>query len=139
MLMKYSDGYHHIGVPTEDMDKTTAFYTGLGFEEIWAAPAGDVKFFRCGSVEVESYTVESSAKKYGSVDHIALNCTDITACVQAIREQGYKIADGPTYLPFLEHGVLYVMIDGPNVEKIEFVQEFVSDEERELHRKNLGV
>ena len=139
MLMKYSDRYHHIGIPTEDMDQTTAFYTGLGFEQRWVSPDGSVKFFRYGGVEVESYIKNPSAKQYGAVDHIALHCTDITACVNAIREKGYKIADGPTYLPFLEHGVLYIMIEGPNVEKIEFVQEFISDEEGELHRKNLGV
>lgn len=139
MLMKYVDGYAHIGVPTEDMNKTTEFYTGLGFTERWVSPDATVKFFRHGIVEVESYIKDSTAKHYGSTDHIALNCTDITSCVNSIREKGYKIAEGPTYLPFLAHGVIYIMIDGPNVEKIEFMQEFTSDEERDLHRKNLGA
>jgi len=140
MIMQYTEDYHHFGYPTDDMKATEDFYTSLGFKLRWETPGDDnkVKFFQYGDIMVEVYT-GTPAKKYGSIDHMAFNCTDITACCKAIKDQGFKIVDGPTFLPFLEHGVLYIMIEGPNVEKLEFVQEFRSEDEKEKHCAALGI
>ena len=116
-------GLQHIGVPTNDIDKTIAFYTALGFEVAHRADNGaePVAFLRLGDLMIETYQNGRAAGTAGAVDHIALNVTDV--------ERARNIADGlglevieEGRLPFWENGVKYFTILGPNGEKLEFNQ-----------------
>lgn len=141
MLTRYVDGYQHIGIPTDDMEKTTEFYLSLGFKLKYETinNGNQVKFFECGNILIETYVRDGGASNtIGAIDHIALNCTDIAACVKAAREEGYEFREGPEFLPFWEHGVAYITILGPNQEIIEFIQKFSSEEEKEKAVKELG-
>ena len=141
MLTNYVEGYQHIGIPTDDIKKTSEFYLGLGFKLKWETTYGGhpVKFFEHGNILIETYEKDGGASNAtGAIDHVALNCTDIVACVKEIREAGYYINEGPAFLPYWEHGVEYVTILGPNHEIVEFIQKFSSEEEKEKAVKALG-
>ncbi len=141
MLTQYVDGYQHIGIPTDDIEKTAKFYLGLGFKLKWETTYGGnpVKFFEWGDIIIETYEKDGGASNtIGAIDHIALNCTDIVACVKELKEEGYEFREGPAFLPYWEHGVEYVTILGPNQEIVEFIQKFKSEEEKEKAVKALG-
>lgn len=141
MLTNYVDGYQHIGIPTDDIEKTAEFYKGLGFELKWETNYGGqpVKFLQWGPIIIETYEKEGgAANAIGAIDHIALNCTDIIACIEEAKKSGYVFREGPAYLPYWEHGVAYVTILGPNQEIVEFIQKFNSEEEKEKAVKALG-
>ncbi len=142
MLTKYVEGYQHIGIPTDNMKKTTEFYEGLGFKLKWETVYGGnvVKFFEHGSIIIETYEKDGGATNItGAIDHLALNCTDIAACVKEVKASGYQINEGPAWLPYWEHGVAYVTILGPNHEVVEFIQKFESEEEKEKALGKLGL
>jgi len=141
MLTDYVDGYQHVGIPTDDMEKTRNFYEGLGFKLKYATEncGNKVCFFEHAGVLVETYEKsEGATNKTGSIDHIALNCTDIVACVNAARKAGYVFNEGPGFLPFWDHGVMYVTILGPNSEVVEFIQKFSSESEKERALRECG-
>lgn len=142
MLTNYVEGYQHIGIPTDDIKKTEEFYVGLGFNLKWETVYGGhpVKFFEHGSIIIETYEKDGGATNVtGAIDHIALNCTDIVSCVKEVKETDYTINEGPAFLPYWEHGVVYVTILGPNHEVVEFIQKFGSEEEKEKAVSELGI
>lgn len=141
MLTQYVDGYQHIGIPTDDINKTEQFYLSLGFKLKWETEYGGnpVKFFEYGNILIETYEKDGGASNtIGAIDHIALSCTDIVACVKEARAQGFEFREGPAFLPYWEHGVEYVTILGPNQEIVEFIQKFKSEEEKERAVAELG-
>ena len=120
---KIATGVQHIGVPTNDIEKTIAFYTALGFEVAHRADNNGelVAFLRLGDLVVETYQNYKAVGQAGAVDHIAINVTDV--------EEARRIADSmhlevieEGQLPFWDNGVKYFTILGPNREKLEFNQ-----------------
>lgn len=120
---KIATGIQHIGVPTNDIEKTIAFYTALGFQVALRTQNGDeqVAFLRLGDLVVETYQNFKAVGEAGAVDHIAINVTDVdearriadSMCLEVIEEG---------QLPFWDNGVKYFTILGPNREKLEFNQ-----------------
>ena len=142
MLTNFVDDYQHIGIPTDDINKTAEFYESMGFKLKWETVYGGnpVKFLEHGNIIIETYEKDGGATNAtGAIDHLALNCTDIVACVKEVREAGYHINEGPAFLPYWEHGVAYVTILGPNHEVVEFIQKFASEEEKEKAVKALEL
>ena len=120
---KIATGVQHIGVPTNDIEKTIAFYTALGFEVAHRADNNGelVAFLKLGDLVVETYQNFKAVGQAGAVDHIAINVTDV--------EEARRIADSmhlevieEGQLPFWDNGVKYFTILGPNREKLEFNQ-----------------
>ncbi len=120
---KIATGIQHIGVPTNDIEKTIAFYTALGFEVAHRADNNGelVAFLRLGDLVVETYQNFKAVGVAGAVDHIAINVTDV--------EEARRIADAMRLevieegkLPFWDNGVRYFTLLGPNREKLEFNQ-----------------
>ena len=116
-------GLQHIGVPTNDIEATIAFYVSLGFEVAHRADNNGelVAFLRLGDLTIETYQNFKAVGEAGAVDHIAINVTDV--------EEARRIADAMRLtvieegrLPFWENGVKYFTILGPNREKLEFNQ-----------------
>lgn len=125
-VTNYVTGYQHVGIPTNDMEKTIAFYTALGFTIKWETENnGRVVFFECGDVLVETYEKDGQAAGVrGAIDHIALAVSDIEKVQAEVEKTGYPIVEGPAFLPFWENGVKYICVQGPNTEIIEFLQKF---------------
>ena len=95
-LKNYSTGVQHIGIPTNDIEKTVEFYHKLGFETAFETVA---------------------------IDHVALDVRDIEEIFQYINEAGLNSTqDTIHFLPFWENGVKFFTIEGPNKEKVEFSQ-----------------
>jgi len=114
-------GIQHLGIPTTDIAATIAFYEGLGFETTWTN--GEVAFLQLGTLVVETYIADEVAMKNGAIDHVALNVKDIEAAWRDAQACGYETEDKEiNFLPFLENGVRFFTIIGPNREKVEFNQ-----------------
>ncbi|QAT50307.1 VOC family protein [Caproiciproducens sp. NJN-50] len=126
-LQELTAEIQHIGIPTDDIGKTVAFYTGLGFETVLRTKnetANEpVAFLRLKNLTIETYETRTAKKQAGAIDHIALNVADIDRTFQAAKAEGYSLLDKEVrFLPFWEHGVRFFTIEGPNAEKIEFSQ-----------------
>ena len=91
-LGNFAKGLQHIGLPTNHMDTTIAFYEGLGF-----------------------------TKKYETLNEKAGERVVFLELKGLAQEQGYEIvSNGIEALPFWEKGVRFFLILGPNQERIEF-------------------
>lgn len=118
-------GLQHIGLPTNNIEKTIEFFQTFGFTIDWRSEKPEdsyVCFLKNGSCMIEAYYTENPAMENGAVDHIALNVTDLDAMYEYAKSKGYESIEGPNFLPFYENGVRYFIILGPNHEKLEFNQ-----------------
>lgn len=125
--MKLSDsvnGLQHIGIPSEDLQKSVAFYEALGFTKIYETPNGgeNVAFLELGGLVIELYGNRPIKGQSGSIDHIALNSTDIQASYAACKELGLTFFEHITPLPFWKNGIQYFSVIGPSKEIVEVCQ-----------------
>lgn len=119
-------GYDHVGIPTNDMEATIAFYEALGFHKKWETENnGRVVFFELGDIIIETYEKGGQASGIrGAIDHVALRVSDIKKVEEEVRKIGYPIVEGPCFLPFWENGICYICVQGPNMEILEFLQKY---------------
>ena len=120
---KLATGVQHIGVPTNDIAKTIAFYEKLGFENAHQVDNNGemVAFLKLGDLVIETYQNGKAVGVAGAVDHIAINVTDVDAARAIADEMGLEVIEAGQ-LPFWTNGVKYFTVLGPNQEKIEFNQ-----------------
>ncbi|MBR2528007.1 MAG: VOC family protein [Blautia sp.] len=126
-IADYATGLQHIGIPTKDIDETVLFYTELGFEVAHSTSdpntGGRVLFLKLGNLLLETYEAEDAPSCRGSIEHIAINVTDVEAVYDTICKRGMNsLEDVIHFLPYWEKGVRYFTIEGPNKEKVEFSQ-----------------
>lgn len=128
-------GFQHLGLPVTDLQKSKAFYTGIGFAEVMVRelPQGD-DVIRVAMLELNGFVLELyqltgddldeiRSRQHGHLDHFALDVRDIDAALAAVRAAGLQpLEESPVFLPFWEKGVYYFNILGPDGEKIEFNQ-----------------
>ena len=105
-MKEYLTGIQHIGIPTKDMDATVAFYQKLGFEiafeTINEANGARVVFLKLNNLVIETYEEKEIKMEYGSIDHLAIDVTDIEKTYEEVCALGLN--------------------NGPNRECIEFSQ-----------------
>ena len=120
---KIATGLQHIGVPTNDMASTLAFYTALGFEVAHQTENNGelVAFLKLGDLMIETYQNGKAVGEAGAVDHIAINVTDVQEARRIADGMGLEVIEEGK-LPFWQNGVQYFTILGPNREKLEFNQ-----------------
>ncbi|MBQ6324547.1 MAG: VOC family protein [Clostridia bacterium] len=120
---KLATGLQHIGVPTNDIEATVAFYTALGFEVIFRTDNNGelVAFMQLGDLVIETYQNFKAVGTAGAVDHIAINVTDVDEARRIADAMHLEVIEEGA-LPFFERGVKYFTILGPNREKLEFNQ-----------------
>lgn len=126
-LKNYSTGIQHIGNPTNDIEKTIAFYKELGFETalqtINKEADEKVAFLKLKTLVIETYENKAAKLESGAIDHVAIDVNDIEEVYQYISEKKLNTTnDTIHFLPFWKNGVRFFMIEGPNMEKIEFSQ-----------------
>ena len=116
-------GLQHIGVPTNDIERTIAFYTALGFQVAHRANNNGelVAFLQLGDLMVETYQNGKAVGQAGAVDHIAINVTDVDKARRIADDMNLEVIEEGC-LPFWTNGVKYFTILGPNREKLEFNQ-----------------
>ena len=126
-LKNYSTGIQHIGIPTNDIEKTIAFYKELGFETalqtINKEADEKVAFLKLKTLVIETYENKAAKLESGAIDHVAIDVNDIEEVYQYISKKKLNTTnDTIHFLPFWENGVKFFTIEGPNMEKIEFSQ-----------------
>ena len=126
-LRTYSTGIQHIGIPTNDIEKTIAFYKELGFETalqtINKEADEKVAFLKLKTLVIETYENKAAKLESGAIDHVAIDVNDIEEVYQYISEKKLNTTnDTIHFLPFWKNGVRFFTIEGPNMEKIEFSQ-----------------
>lgn len=126
-LGDFALGLQHVGLPTNDLKATIAFYESLGFETVYQvkneAAGEDVAFLRLKNLTIEAYENGRAAMQSGAIDHIAIDVSDAEAAYRLAQEQGYQIvSNGVEFLPFWQNGVKFFILLGPNQERVEFNQ-----------------
>ena len=126
-LQTYTTGIQHIGIPTNDIEKTIEFYKNLGFEIAFQTINEEadekVAFLKLKTLVIETYENKQAKLTNGAIDHVAIDVIDIEEVYQYIEEnQMNTTKDESHFLPFWENGVRFFTIEGPNKEKIEFSQ-----------------
>lgn len=126
-LKEQLTGIQHIGIPTNDIEETIAFYKKLGFDIAFQTVNEEanekVAFLKLNTLIVETYENKAAALKAGAIDHVAIDVKDIEAVYALINQEGLNTtADMIHFLPFWENGVKFFTIEGPNKEKVEFSQ-----------------
>ena len=126
-LGDFALGLQHVGLPTNDLKATIAFYESLGFETVYRvrneAAGEDVAFLRLKNLTIEAYENGQAAMQSGAIDHIAIDVDDVEAAYRLAQEQGYQIvSNGVEFLPFWQNGVKFFILLGPNQERVEFNQ-----------------
>lgn len=126
-LQTYTTGIQHIGIPTNDIEKTIKFYRNLGFEIAFQTINEEanekVAFLKLKTLVIETYENKLAKLTNGAIDHVAIDVKDIEEVYQHIEEKQMNTTkDEIHFLPFWENGVRFFTIEGPNKEKIEFSQ-----------------
>ena len=126
-LKCYTTGIQHIGIPTDDLDRTVSFYQKLGFsialQTVNREANERVAFLRLGTLTVETYENKAARMAPGAIDHVAIDVRDVEEVYAYINENGLNPTKDTLHtLPFWENGVKFFTIEGPNKEKIEFSQ-----------------
>ena len=121
-------GVAHIGIPTNDLNKTIAFTRSWGLFlrlETVNKAAGERRCVSSAWRSDDRNLMKTIVrrKRTGAIDHVALATTDIEAAFAAAKEAGMHLLHSSIQsLPFWENGVRFFMVEGPNKERIEFCQ-----------------
>ena len=126
-LREQLNGVQHIGIPTNDIEKTIEFYKKLGFEIAFQTVNEEanekVAFLKLHTLVIETYENKAAVMQSGAIDHIAIDVKDIEKVYAMINQAGLNSTqDTIHFLPFWENGVKFFTIEGPNKEKVEFSQ-----------------
>ena len=120
-------GMQHIGLPTNDIEKTIAFYEKLGFEVASRTdlPTDKVAFLKLKDICIETYESLAGpcAKGFdGAVDHFSVDVDDIEATFEAVKAAGLTPMGPIEFLPFWEKGVRFFKVLDPHNAPVEFCQ-----------------
>ena len=126
-LAGYFDDLQHIGMPTDDLKATVAFWEKLGFKKLGEFDTDDhgneVVFMQYNHLTLEIWTGDGAVRKTGAINHISLNTKDADAAFKAAKAEGFKLKDDEVqHLDFLDKGIKFFNIEGPNAETIEFCE-----------------
>ena len=127
-------GLHHIGIPTSDVQKSIAFYEGLGFHRVlekYNFEGSHLIYLenngcRIGIPESLAEGKNDAGKRpsRGAVDHFALQCADVEDAYAQFKDAGYTfvtngIQDLSAWAP---QKCRFFIIVGPDNVQIEFVE-----------------
>lgn len=124
--LRFVGGLQHLGIPCADLEESVTFYLGLGFTIKARFQNGEqnVCFMDRDGLVLELYDHEPVNREAGAINHFSLDVREnIEAVYAALQANGYHLlTDGIMELPFWERGIKYLIIEGPNGERIEFCQ-----------------
>ncbi|MDG3085350.1 VOC family protein [Vibrio hannami] len=130
--MKILENYAgHIGVPVRNLATTVSFYQDLGFEMVMESTLEPnsmepihVAFMGFNELLIEFYQTKQHKElcEPGPVNHIAVRIEDMEEIYACLESKKVPLIKGPTRVPFGSKGMTFVMIEGPDKERIEFDQ-----------------
>lgn len=121
----------HIGYQVSNLERSLAFYLPLGFEVksrySKTASIGEIEvaFIELGGVLLELYQLpqaEGFDVPRCGIDHIALEVSDLQAVAARLETLGYKLDEGPVTESSPMNKVNFLLIRGPDGERLEFDQ-----------------
>ena len=117
-------GLCHVGVMTDDAEKSVKFYCeNLGFRPYYAGRMGPMTLtFVEGNGLVIEFISAGKAAPGGAVDHFAIEVLNIEAAVESLKAKGVEVGPIMQSPDFFPTGMKNVFFTGPNGEKIEFVE-----------------
>lgn len=124
-IKDYCNGVQHVGIPSNNIERTKNFFTDLGFTTVYSTINGTEKvaFLQLGNLIIETWQNNEATMRYGAIDHISLDVKNIDELFPKVKALGYPLVDDHvTFLPFWEHGVRFFTIEGPDKEKVEFCE-----------------
>lgn len=127
-IAAHINGFQHLGLPTNDIEKTIEFYEKLGFEVVRREdiPSDKVAFLKLKNMVIETYESKAGpcAKGFdGAIDHVALDVDDVEAAFEAVKAAGLTpMTEDIQFLPFWEKGFRFFKVLGPSNEPVEFGQ-----------------
>lgn len=126
-LAGYFDDLAHVGIPTDDMNKTIIFWEKLGFKKQGQFDTDDqghqVTFMKAGHLMLEIWDSDGAVHQTGAINHISLNVEDADNAFKAAKAEGFAVKeDEVQHLDFWSHGIKFFNITGPNDETIEFCE-----------------
>lgn len=126
-LKEQLNGIQHIGVPTNDIEATIAFYEKIGFEvtlrTVNEEANEQVAFMQLQNLVIETYENKAAKMEDGAYNHVAIDVKDVEKVHEMITEMGLNnTQDSVHFLPFWDNGVKFFTIEGPNKERVEFSQ-----------------
>lgn len=124
-VSNYATGLQHIGIPTNDLAATEAFYTALGFtvalETENPSTGVKIKFLKLNDLLLEFYENHQATGTTGAIAHIAINVTDAQAALDLVKSQGFETLDQELqFRPYWENGCRFFNMEGPNKEVLEW-------------------
>ena len=125
MNTNHFTGIQHIGIPTNDFDKTVDFYSTLGFEVAFQTVNGTSKvaFLRLNNLVIETSENNNINTEAGAINHLAIDANDIEEAYKFICDNNLNNTnDSIHFLPFWDNGVKFFTIQGPSGERVEFSQ-----------------
>lgn len=127
-LTAYDRGFNHVGIPTSNLEKSLAFYEGLGFRLIFPTDRTQLNgltFVKLGNTIIELIPKKDQATPMtaGAVDHFCIHISNIKEVYQKFKAAGYKFQKELTDLDYVfEKGETIFKIYGINNEIIEFCE-----------------
>ena len=128
-------GLAHIGIFTEDIEKSKDFYINilgfnLDFETTIDKGEGaylKVAFVKIGSLIIELLQPSESARiktgNDGAADHIAIEVKNIDQCITEFKQKGIVFeSEKPVYIEKLYNSVKVVFFRGPSKERLELFE-----------------
>lgn len=120
-----TSGTFHLGILTQDIQKTVAFYEMLGFVVVNRSDSGDLFFLERGNLQIETFISANVHPTDGAIDHLALDTEDVDGAFEIIRNGGYELLTPQVYeLVMCHHPIRFFKFRGPNREIIELIQTF---------------
>lgn len=122
-IKDYCSGVQHIGIPSNDIEKTKSFFQDLGFTVAYSTVNNGEKvaFLSLANLTIETWESGQATERYGAIDHIAIDVKNIEEVYRLVNAKGYKALEGKICsLPYWTNGVRFFTIEGPDKEKIEF-------------------
>ncbi len=118
------NGLCHVGVMTDDAEKSVKFYCeNLGFRPYYAGKMGPMTLtFVEGNGLVIEFISAGKAAPGGAVDHFAIEVLNIEEAVESLKAKGVEVGPIMKSPDFFPTGMKKVFFTGPNGEKIEFVE-----------------
>lgn len=125
--MKEIKSFGHLGIPTSDIDRAVEFYSSLGFKVVNTETIPErglrVAFLTLDDFMLEIYQGDGINPVCGSINHIALEVSDISTLFDKIkRSEKYKIISEVEELPFWKNGIKYFKIEDADCVVIEFCE-----------------
>jgi lactoylglutathione lyase len=126
-IANFCTGLQHIGIPTENLKETEAFYKSLGFDTVHTVSDqfgnSTVIFLKFKNLVIETYKSKEAHQETGAINHFAIDTSDIEEAFRQISSSGFDMIDKEIrFLPFWDKGFRYFNIRGINGEIIEFGQ-----------------